>query len=205
MSVQIVTNKIVILSPVHAPITIGSPDQRKFSEAKIRNRILHLIQENTLCSLATVRKNNHAHISPVYFCYSADLELYFLSDPRSLHCQNLLTNSSMAVTVFDPSQKWGRADRGMQLFGTCSEAKGEYATQAEQLYGKRFQAYAKWKTAHNKDVPFRYHFYRFVPREIKILDEGEFGGGVFVSAVLRFRARDRSTTEQSTPRQAGGR
>ena len=196
MSVRVVTNKIVILSPGHAPITIGSPDQLKFSEARVRNRILRLLQENTLCSLATVRRNNHAHISPVYFCYSEDLELYFLSDPRSLHCQNLLTNASMAVTIFDSSQKWGLANRGMQFFGMCSEAKGEYATQAQLLYGKRFQAFAEWKTAHSKDFPFRYHFYRFVPREIKILDEGEFGGGVFVSAALRFRARDRSKTEQ---------
>lgn len=196
MSVRIVTNKIVILSPGHAPIKIGSPDQLKFSEARVRNRILRLLQENTLCSLATVRRNNHAHISPVYFCYSEDLELYFLSDPRSLHCQNLLTNASMAATIFDSSQKWGLADRGMQFFGMCGEAKGEYATQAELLYGKRFQAFVEWKTAHSKDFPFRYHFYRFVPREIKILDEGEFGGGVFVNAALRFRARDRSKTEQ---------
>ena len=191
MSVRIVTKKIVILSPGHAPVSIGSPDQRKFSEARVKKRILRLLQENTLCSLATVRRNNHAHISPVYFCYSEDLELYFLSEPRSLHCQNLLTNASMAVTIFDSSQKWGLSDRGMQLFGTCSEARGEYATQAERLYGKRFQAFAKWKTPHSKEFSFRYHFYRFVPREIKILDEGEFGGGVFVSAALRFRARDR--------------
>jgi uncharacterized protein YhbP (UPF0306 family) len=196
MSVRIVTKKIVILSPSHAPATVGSPDQRKFSETRIRKRVLRLLQENTLCSLATVRRNNHAHISPVYFCYSEDLELYFLSDPRSLHCQNLLTNASMAVTIFDSSQKWGRDDRGMQFFGMCSEAKGEYATQAELLYGKRFQAFVKWKTAHRKDLPFRYHFYHFVPREIKILDESEFGGGVFVSAALRFRARDRTKIEQ---------
>jgi uncharacterized protein YhbP (UPF0306 family) len=187
MSVRIVLNKIVILSPNHAPVTIDSPDKRKFSEARIRNRMLHLLQENTLCSLATVRRNNHAHISPVYFCYSEDLELYFLSDPHSLHCQNLLTNTSMAVTVFDSSQKWGQADRGMQLFGTCRGVRGENATQAEQLYGKRFPVFAQWKTAQSEDFSFQYRFYRFVPHEIKILDEGRFGGDVIVSAALRFR------------------
>lgn len=134
MSVRIVTNKIVILSPGHAPIKIGSPDQLKFSEARVRNRILRLLQENTLCSLATVRRNNHAHISPVYFCYSEDLELYFLSDPRSLHCQNLLTNASMAVTIFDSSQKWGLADRGMQFFGMCSAVRQKENTQHKRNY-----------------------------------------------------------------------
>jgi uncharacterized protein YhbP (UPF0306 family) len=196
MSVRIVTNKIVILSPGHAPVTIASPDPRKFSEAKVRNRLLRLLQENTLCSLATVRKNHQAHISPVYFCYSEDLDLYFPSDPRSLHCQNLLANASTAVTIFDSSQKWGRADSGMQLFGTCSKAQGDYATRAELLYGKRFPGFAKWKTAQTKDFTFRYHFYRFVPREVKLLDESEFGAGVFVSVVLRFRKRSRSETEQ---------
>jgi uncharacterized protein YhbP (UPF0306 family) len=158
--------------------------------------MLHLLQENLLCSLATVRKNNHAHISPVYFCYSEDLELYFLSDPRSLHCQNLLTNASMAVTIFDSSQKGGQADRGTQLFGTCRGVQGEYATQVELLYGKRFPAFAKWKTATSEDVSFQYRFYRFVPREMKILDEDEFGGGVFVNAALKFRRRDTSKTVQ---------
>jgi uncharacterized protein YhbP (UPF0306 family) len=196
MSVRIVLNKIVILSPNHAPVTIGSPDQKKFSEARVRKRILHQLQENTLCTLATVRKNSQAHISPVYFCYSEDLELYFLSDPRSHHCQNLLTNASMAVTIFDSSQKWGRADSGMQLFGTCRETQGEYTRQAELLYAKRFQGFAKWKTAHSEEVSFRYRFYRFVPRALKILDESEFGGGVFVAAALRFRTRDRSKTDE---------
>jgi uncharacterized protein YhbP (UPF0306 family) len=200
MSVRIVLNKVVSLSPNHAPVTIGSPDQRKFSESRVRESMLHLLQENTLCSLATVRRNNHAHISPVYFCYSDDLKLYFLSDPRSLHCQNLLANASMAVTIFDSSQKWGQADRGMELFGTCREVRGEYATQAELLYGKRFPAFAQWKTAHSEDVSFQYRFYRFAPREIKILDESQFGGGIFVSAALKFRTPNRSKTD---PRPTG--
>jgi hypothetical protein len=82
------------------------------------------------------------------------------------------------------------------MFGMCRETKGEYARQAELLYGKRFQAFTKWKTTDSDDVSVRYHFYRFVAREIKILDENEFGGGVFVSAALRFHTRDRGKTER---------
>lgn len=182
---RIVPHSIVILSPDHAPVTVASPPQQTFSEGRVRGSMFSLLQENVLCSIATVTKHNKAHINDAYFCYSMELRLYFLSDPSSLHCRNILVNPSMAMTIFNSSQKWGGSDRGIQLFGTCSEAKGHQATQAEQLYGERFRAYEKWRANESKDQPFRYRFYRFVPRKIKVLDEGKFGGGVFVIAAVR--------------------
>lgn len=146
-----------------------------------------MLKANVLCSIATVTRGHRAHISHVYFCYSEDLEFYFLSDPRSLHCRNLLTNPSMAMSVFSSSQPWDRPGRGVQLFGSCVEASGLQAERGEQLYGKRFPKYAEYRSglAKNAHRAFRYRFYRFVPRKVKILDEGEFGGGVFVAATLR--------------------
>jgi hypothetical protein len=116
-----------------------------------------------------------------------DWEFYFLSDPRSLHCRNLLTNSSMALTVFSSSQPWGRPGRGVQFFGTCVEAWGLEATKAEQVYAKRFPKYYKYRSdlAKDSDRPFQWRFYRFIPHKVKILDERAFGGGVFVVAAVR--------------------
>ena len=59
-------------------------------------------------------------------------------------------------------------------------------TEAERLYGKRFPPYAKWMAGRN-EVGKRlrtYRFYRFVARKVKILDEREFGAGVFVVAFV---------------------
>ncbi len=118
-------------------------------------------------------------LSAAYFCMSPNLALYFLSDPDSLHCRNLLTNRSMAVTIFSSAQQWGSPDKGLQLFGNCSEARGSYQREAKQLYQKRFPSFNATPNT------IRYRFYRFVPRQIKILDEKRFGAGVFITLAVR--------------------
>src|SRR5205814_6810141 len=122
--VRIVPKKVVVLKPVHAPLVLQAPAQRIISAARVRRSIVRILRTNTLCSLATVTANRRAHINHVYFCYSGDFAFYFLSDPSSQHCRNLKTNASMAITVFGSAQKWGGADRGVQLFGRCREAVG---------------------------------------------------------------------------------
>ncbi len=158
---------------------------------RVRRSALRILMENVLCSMSTVATGNRAHINTAYFCYSDDLELRFLSDPGSTHCENLAVNPSMAIAIFRSTQRWGGSDRGMQLFGVCREANGREAAQAERLYGKRFRLYAKWMAGTSErekrlasDLR-TYRFYRFVPSTVKILDEAEFGGGVLVTASLR--------------------
>jgi uncharacterized protein YhbP (UPF0306 family) len=144
---------------------------------------LHILAANVLCSIATVTPEGHAHVNTAYFCYSDELELFFLSHPTAIHCQNLSRNRSMAVTVFSSSQQWLSPDKGIQLFGTCSEATGPDATQEEKLYRQRFSAYANWKASlQDQDSTLEYCFYRFVVSKLKVLDEANFGVAVFASA-----------------------
>lgn len=95
----------------------------------------------------------------------------------------------MAMTVFASAQPWTAPGRGLQLFGRCAEARGSQVTIARRLYGKRFRGYARWEVALARDAPGReYRFYRFGVTKVKLLDEGEFGPGVFVVADVRRRA-----------------
>lgn len=158
---------------------------KPLSEDRVRRSVLRILRANVLCSMATLTDDRLAHINTAYFSYSDELELYFLSHPSSLHCQNLAANASMAMTIFSSAQSWEGPDRGLQLFGTCRQARGHSARKAERLYGKRFAAYAHWKAALKRSEAARqYRFYRFVPGELKILDEKEFGDAVIVSAVV---------------------
>lgn len=90
-------------------------------------------------------------------------------------------------TIRRTGQTWGRPDRGIQLFGSCREVRGREAQEADRLYGQRFRAYGKWRA--NLDERdrrmFRYRFFRFVAASIKVLDEAEFGAGVFIVASRR--------------------
>jgi len=164
---------------------------RGHSAERVRRSAFRILDGNVLCSMATVTRAGRAHVNTAYYCFSNDLALYFLSDPGAGHCRNLSSNPSMAMTIFRSAQRWGRPDRGMQLFGTCREARGREAERAERLYGKRFPAYTRWIAGRGRNAERlaaalrRYRFYRFVPARLKILDEAEFGGAVFVTAAVR--------------------
>lgn len=156
--------------------------------ARLRASIIRTLWENSLCSLATVSPRGRAHVSTAYFSWSPDLQLYFLSDILSVHCRNLRTNPSMAMAIFRADQEWGKSDRGLQLFGNCVRTRGLETMRAARLYAKRFPTYSEWvrprqpKEQHQAERLRTYRFYRFQPREIKILDEWQFGGGVVVTA-----------------------
>lgn len=156
----------------------GSP-----SAARVERSVARVLDNTVLCAWATVTEGGHAHINTAYFAWSAALELYFLSHPRSLHCRNIVANPSMAVAVFASSQNWTEPGRGLQLFGTCHEVTGAHAAEAEREYAQRFEAYVGWSAQLKADDPGRdYRLYRFVPHRVKILDESEFGDAVFVLA-----------------------
>ncbi len=164
----------------------GSPIDRQLAEEEVRRATFDVLEGNVLCSLATVTPDGRAHISTAHFCYSHDLELYFLSHPHSIHCRNLATNSSAAMTIFSSSQRWLAPGAGLQLFGTGIAAEGAEANKAEELYGNRFSAYAEWKLTRTGNISLEYRFYRFVVLRLKLLDETNIGDGIFVSAnVLR--------------------
>jgi len=170
----------------------------RVSELRIRTSVLRILARNKLCSISTVARGNRAHINTAFFAFSNDFELYFLSDPGSLHCRNLSRNPSMAMTVFDSSQEWEASGRGLQMFGVCHRTRGDARRRATQVYGSRFPAFARWMndtTEANQKRAGRlrsYALYRFLPNRVKVLDEKEFGGAVFIIAAVD-RRRPRKT------------
>jgi len=163
-----------------APIA-GQPP----SADRVARSVARVLEETGLCAWATVTQEGRAHINIGYFAQSANLHLYLLSHPASLHCRNVATNASMAVAVFVSPQDWTAPGRGIQLFGSCTEIGGDDIADAERVYGHRYTAYAAWKAALKSGDPAgQYRFYRFVPDRVKILDEPEFSDAVFVKAEI---------------------
>jgi len=164
--------------------------EKPFSEERIRRSVSRVLRENVLCSMSTVGPGHRPHINTAYFCYTPDLELYFLSVSSSRHCRNLERDTSVAMTIFRSAQEWGGQDRGLQLFGTCRRTRGRGAREAERHYAARFSPYAKWMNGlspaerGHAALLRSYAFYRFLPRGIKILDKREFGGAIFVTAAV---------------------
>jgi uncharacterized protein YhbP (UPF0306 family) len=163
---------------------------RRLSAARVERTLFRILKKNPLCGFATVTPDGRAHVNTAYFAYSRSLEIYFLSHPDSLHCRNVTANPTMAIAVFESAQTWGALDRGLQLFGTCREARGAVARQAHRAYAARFKPYAQWiAELEADDTAHEYRFYRFVASRVKVFDEREFGGAVFVTARISRNAK----------------
>jgi uncharacterized protein YhbP (UPF0306 family) len=155
---------------------------------RARDCLFRILRENVLCSMATVTRDGRPHINTAYFSFSDRLELYFLSHPGSLHCQNLSGNPGMALTVFATAQRWAAPGLGVQLFGAGEETSGASAVEAERSYAARFRTYSSWKAAVREgERASQYRFYRVGVTEIKILDEARFGDAVWVVGFVRRR------------------
>ncbi len=149
---------------------------RDWSDKRVRKCIYRILQSSNLCSMSTVTKANRAHINVAYFAYTKKgrLEIFYISYPDSLHSKNLLSNPSMGMAIYGSHQEWGGHDRGMQLIGSCEEAKGATLRKAESIYGTRFPRYSSWKKQFTEEKGgFQLRSYRFIPTVAKFLDESE--------------------------------
>jgi uncharacterized protein YhbP (UPF0306 family) len=148
--------------------------------------IAKILKDTHLCSMATSGKDGSCHINTAFFCFNEALSIFFVSDPATQHCKNLLGTSSMAMTVFDSHQPWGSSLRGLQLFGQCFQASDAEEKQASELYKKRFPLYAGYLVTlspqERETLSFR--FFAFRPDAVKILDEDEFGEETFVLTAI---------------------
>jgi uncharacterized protein YhbP (UPF0306 family) len=174
----------MMLTNITAQNVAGMRLDKPLTEEQVRRVVFDILEDNTVCSMGTVTPDGLAHLNTVYFCYSDELELYFLSHTRSTHSRNLATNSSLAVAIYAPNQQWLGPDRGLQLFGTGIQAEDTEASKAEELYTKRFSAYKNWKDAHSDEFNSGYRFYRFVVLRLKVLDEANLREALFVTAVV---------------------
>src|SRR2546423_12733780 len=98
---------------------------RRFSSVQLERVARRLINGSPLCSLATVTPSGRAHINHMYFAWDDRFDLFWISDPDSIHSRNLVKNRSAAVTIYASNQVWGRPDRGIQLFGGPGVVAGQ--------------------------------------------------------------------------------
>ena len=127
---------------------------------------------STLCALSTVSPGASAHINHMYFAWNDAFEVFWISDPDSLHSRNLARKSSAAITIYDSRQTWGRPDRGIQLSGTAGVARD--VREAERAYSTRFKSYG--------GLDDSLCYYSFRPRTVKLFDERSLAGGTLVTA-----------------------
>lgn len=139
-----------------------------------RSSILTILSKTSTLSLATIR-DGKSYINTAFYAYDDEFNLYFLSNPKSQHVQNLKANPSAAATVFDSSLTLADKLAGLQVFGTCTQAKGTVLLKAFTAYTNRFLVFHK-EIKRVADLKlWGSKFYCLKPEQVKILDEETFG------------------------------
>jgi uncharacterized protein YhbP (UPF0306 family) len=156
----------------------------KFPSDKLLTSVSNILNENELCSMATVTDTGESYIHTAYFCYSDALDLYFISDRSAKHSKNVEHSQSMAVAVFDTHQPWNQPHRGVQLFGKTWMASVPESAKALAIHAARFHAYGDYIKALNplELMHMPHKFYVFRPETVKVFDEPQFGEETFVTA-----------------------
>jgi uncharacterized protein YhbP (UPF0306 family) len=162
----------------------NNPD---YCDEKLNESLFDIVNKTSLLSMSTVCPSGDAHINVAYYAYDQYLNLYIITSPTTKHAINLLSNGSVAATVFDSHQKfWEDQMQGMQIFGICKKTSVMHVPRALKAFATRFPVFSSLISAPEdfakKAVDVR--LYSILPQKIKLFDEARFGEEVFIELQL---------------------
>ena len=117
--------------------------------------------------------NSHPWICTVYYTTDKDMNIYFLTNPKTIHGKQIAKNPKVAVAVADAPQAPASNKKGLQIYGIC-----------KQIFGMHKVNYAVglWKKALGvKSDDYSYEgmmrkaisgrMYKITPKQIKFFNE----------------------------------
>jgi len=75
------------------------------------------LSKHSLMQIATYGK--YPWIATVYYSFDDDLNLYFLSSPKTLHCKQIEKNPKVAVAISNSNQPPNKPKIGLQMWGNA--------------------------------------------------------------------------------------
>src|SRR3989344_9180348 len=134
-----------------------------------------IIAKNIYMTIATATRDGEPWISPVFFAYDNDYNLFWTSEKESRHSRLIRENGRVAIVVFDSSAPEGEGD-GVYFEANAAEINDpEEAKQAMALFSARAtqDEFKVWKVEEvTGDGAWR--MYKATPHKISKLTEGEY-------------------------------
>ena len=145
---------------------------------ELKQRVLSYLETHNTMTLGTC--SGDVPWAATVFYASDDLRLYFFSVPDSRHCQNLVANPRVAVTVQEDYHDWRRI-KGIQLEGTAIlvDSMIEKA-KAMAIYARKYPEVIKLFTNPASGLFYKaflkVKFYCVIPEKVFFIDnEQGFG------------------------------
>ncbi|MDM9379720.1 pyridoxamine 5'-phosphate oxidase family protein [Chlorogloeopsis sp. ULAP01] len=122
-----------------------------------------IITNNIYCTLSTCGIDVSPWVTPLFFAYDDEWNLYWSSAIVSKHSQNIYRNGRVAIAIFNSSVSEGTPE-GLYLYGTASELKREDTQKVMKLLVNRARRQVNRTVAdYLDDSPRR--IYQFQPQE----------------------------------------
>lgn len=142
---------------------------------KDKSLLLSFLKSQNLMALATYDKK--PWICNVYFVIDDNFNLYFISEPTTIHCKNISKNKNVTCSVADSSQKVTDKKIGVQIRGTAQRLDNLQKIRWMLAFWNKmnpgFETIINLKNIQNKVIKGR--AYQIKPEVIKFFNEKLYG------------------------------
>lgn len=140
-----------------------------------QQEILKLIKEYLHLRYQMVLATNGEHpwVATLYYSLDSNLNLYFLTNPETIHAQHIAVNPQVAVAVADSPQLPNSDKVGVQIYGVASQISSRHKiTHALGLWCKTLGVTNSEYTYEGmKKKLIDGQMYLIVPKKIKFFNE----------------------------------
>lgn len=139
------------------------------TDTDLRRRVLEYLRGHNVMTLAT--SGPEGIWAAAVFYVNDELDLYFLSSPKSRHGINIAANPRVAATVQEDYRDWAQI-KGIQLEGAVRKLEGSEQAAAVARYGVKFALVANLAHAPREIAAAfaKVSWYRVTPERLYFID-----------------------------------
>lgn len=158
----------------------------------LNKKAKEIIAKNIYLTVATTSLDGRPWISPVFFAYDADYNLFWVSNKDAKHSGLVRNNAQVAIVIFDSSVPEGEGD-GVYFEAHVEELSdnGEIV-QAMEILNKRVTK-DEFRVKKIEEVTGAgvWRIYKATPIKISKLAEGEYVNGQYVDKRVEIELKGR--------------
>lgn len=150
-----------------------NPQTQKPPAARKLRKVSEFLASQSTLVLSTRSEDGSIHATPLFYLPQDNLDLIWLSSPRSLHSRSLRIEPRASLAIFHSTFEW-RKIAGVQMHGVCSLVEGAERSLMVDAYCARFELGAVPTLAISRSC-----VYRFRPQWIRYIDNRKCFGYSF--------------------------
>lgn len=140
-----------------------------------------IIEENIYCTLATTSLDGTPWVSPVFYGYDENFNIYWISDKDAKHSQLLRENPQVSIVIFNSQAPEGEGD-GVYIQATVSELNDKEEAEKGVAFRDSRVKVEDFRVKEIEEVlgKGQWRVYKAVPNNISKLSDGAKVNGQYV-------------------------